>query len=186
MLQIPVNIICPHTHYHRFKGLKANRTILNIFSKHINQITRYESVEGRCMTIVHYNQRAEYPPRTTVLFSFSTSMQSSSPVLLLSIPLPWAIRAISSQHMALHTLCTLAPLAMGACVLFTRSLKDPPCPSWGMRHTSTALYFYGASKKSLHKPRNTSRDILFHRSYALNYYLQLLCLQFLSKTHLDF
>ncbi len=23
----------------------------------------------------------------------------------------------------------------------------------GMRHTSTALYFYGASKKSLHKPR---------------------------------
>jgi hypothetical protein len=23
---------------------------------------------------------------------------------------------------------------------------------WGMRHTSTALYFYGASKKTLHKP----------------------------------
>jgi hypothetical protein len=55
-----------------------------------------------------------------------------------------------------------------------------------MRHTSTALYFYGASKKSLHKPRTTSGNILFHISYAFNYHLQLLCLQFLSKTHLIF
>jgi hypothetical protein len=53
----------------------------------------------------------------------------------------------------------------------------------GMRHTSTALYFYGASKKSLHKPRTTSGNILFHITYAFNYYLQLLCLEFLSKTH---
>jgi hypothetical protein len=55
----------------------------------------------------------------------------------------------------------------------------------GMRHTSTALYFYGASKKSLHKPRNTSENRLFHISYGFTYYLQLLCLQFLSKTHLN-
>ncbi len=56
----------------------------------------------------------------------------------------------------------------------------------GMRHTSTALYFYGASKKSLHKPRATIKNMFFHISYGFNYYLQLLCLQFLSKTCLNF
>ncbi len=55
-----------------------------------------------------------------------------------------------------------------------------------MRHTSTALYFYGASKKSLHKPRAIYENILFHIIYGFNYYLQLWCLQFLSKTHLNF
>ncbi len=55
-----------------------------------------------------------------------------------------------------------------------------------MRHTSMALYFYGVFKKSLHKPRTASGNILFHISYAFNYDLQLLCLQFLSKTHLNF
>jgi hypothetical protein len=54
-----------------------------------------------------------------------------------------------------------------------------------MRHTSTALYFFGASKKSLHKPRATSEIMLFHIYYGFNYYLQLLCLQFLSKTRLN-
>jgi hypothetical protein len=49
-----------------------------------------------------------------------------------------------------------------------------------------ALYFYGASKKSLHKPRTISGNRLFHKSYGFNYYLQLLCLQFLSKAHLNF
>jgi hypothetical protein len=56
----------------------------------------------------------------------------------------------------------------------------------GMRHISKALYLYAASKKSLHKPRTTSGNILFQISYAFNYYLKLLCLQFLSKTHLIF
>ncbi len=56
----------------------------------------------------------------------------------------------------------------------------------GMRHTSTALYFYGASKKSLHKPRAIYENMLFHISYGFNYYLQLWCLKFLSKTHLNF
>ncbi len=56
----------------------------------------------------------------------------------------------------------------------------------GMRHTSTALYFYGAFKKSLHKPTATSGNMLFHISYGFNYYLQLLCLQLLSTTHLNF
>jgi hypothetical protein len=55
----------------------------------------------------------------------------------------------------------------------------------GMHHTSMALYFYRASKKSLHKPRVTSENMLFHISYGFNYYLQLLCLQFLSKTRLN-
>jgi hypothetical protein len=44
----------------------------------------------------------------------------------------------------------------------------------GMRHTSTALYFYGASKKTLHKPRVTFGNMLVKISYSLNYYLQLL------------
>jgi hypothetical protein len=57
---------------------------------------------------------------------------------------------------------------------------------WGMRHTSTALYFYGAFKKSLHNPRATSGNMLFHISYGFNYFLQLLCLQLLSTTHLNF
>ncbi len=56
----------------------------------------------------------------------------------------------------------------------------------GMRHTSTALYFYGASKKSLRKPRAPSENMLFHISYVFNYYLQLLYLQFLSNTRLNF
>ncbi len=55
----------------------------------------------------------------------------------------------------------------------------------GMRHNSTALNFYGASKKSLHKPRATSGNRVFYKSYGFSYYLQLLCLQFLSKTHLN-
>jgi hypothetical protein len=55
-----------------------------------------------------------------------------------------------------------------------------------MRHTFMVLYFYGALKKSLHNPRTTSENILFHISYGFNYYLQLLCLQFLSKPHLNF
>jgi hypothetical protein len=54
-----------------------------------------------------------------------------------------------------------------------------------MRHTSTALYFYGASKKNLHKPRATSENMLFHIKYGFNYYLQLLFLKFLSKTLLN-
>jgi hypothetical protein len=39
----------------------------------------------------------------------------------------------------------------------------------GMRHTSTALYFYGASKKSLHQPRVTFGNMLFRISYSPNY-----------------
>jgi hypothetical protein len=39
------------------------------------------------------------------------------------------------------------------------------------RHTSTALYFYGASKKSLHKPRAIYENMLFHISYGFNYYI---------------
>jgi hypothetical protein len=52
-----------------------------------------------------------------------------------------------------------------------------------MRHTSAGLYFYGASKTSLHKPTTTSGNILFHISYGFNYYLRLLSLQFQSKAH---
>jgi hypothetical protein len=37
---------------------------------------------------------------------------------------------------------------------------------------------------SLHKPRATYENMLFHMSYGFNYYLQLLRFQFLSKTHL--
>jgi hypothetical protein len=51
-----------------------------------------------------------------------------------------------------------------------------------MRHTSTALYFYGASKKTLHKPRVTSGNMLIKISYSLNYNLQFLSQQFLSNT----
>jgi hypothetical protein len=56
----------------------------------------------------------------------------------------------------------------------------------GMHHTSTALYFYRAFKNSLHKPRATSGNMSFHISYGFNYYLQLLCSQFLSTTNLNF
>jgi hypothetical protein len=35
---------------------------------------------------------------------------------------------------------------------------------WGMRHTSPAPYFYGATKKSLHKPRATFENMLFEIS----------------------
>jgi hypothetical protein len=58
--------------------------------------------------------------------------------------------------------------------------------SRGTRHTSTALYFYGASKKSLHKPKATFGNMLFQINYGIIYYLQLLYLQFLPKTHLNF
>ncbi len=58
--------------------------------------------------------------------------------------------------------------------------------SRGMCHTSPALYFFGVSKKSLHKPRATSKNMFFHVSYGFNYYLQLLCLKFQSKTRLNF
>ncbi len=51
---------------------------------------------------------------------------------------------------------------------------------WGKRHSSTDLYFYRTSKKSLHKPRVTFENLLFHISCVFNFYLQLLCLQFLQ------
>jgi hypothetical protein len=60
------------------------------------------------------------------------------------------------------------------------------CPDVkGYAPSSLALYFCGAYKKSLHKPRTISGNRLVHISYDFNYYLQLLCLQFLSKTHLN-
>ncbi len=37
----------------------------------------------------------------------------------------------------------------------------------------TALYFYRASKKSLHKPRANFRNMLFQINFSFNYYLQL-------------
>jgi hypothetical protein len=48
------------------------------------------------------------------------------------------------------------------------------------------LYISTERLKSLHKPRTTSGNILFHISYAFNCYLQLLCLQFLTKSRLHF
>jgi hypothetical protein len=48
------------------------------------------------------------------------------------------------------------------------------------------LNFFGASKKNLHKPGANFRNILFQKYYTFNYYLQLLCLQFLSRTYLNF
>jgi hypothetical protein len=53
-------------------------------------------------------------------------------------------------------------------------------------YTSTALYFYGASKKTLHKPRVTFGNILLKISYSPNYNLQFLFQQFLSKTYIHF
>jgi hypothetical protein len=38
----------------------------------------------------------------------------------------------------------------------------------GMRHTSTALYFYEASKKTTHKPRAIYKSIFFHISYGFS------------------
>jgi hypothetical protein len=55
-----------------------------------------------------------------------------------------------------------------------------------MRYTSTALYYNRASKKSLHKPRATFGNMLFQINSGFNYHLQLVCLQFLCKTHLNF
>jgi hypothetical protein len=53
-------------------------------------------------------------------------------------------------------------------------------------YSSTALrhFFYEVSKKSLHTPRANFRNMLFKKIYSFSYYLQLLCLQFLSRTHL--
>jgi hypothetical protein len=48
------------------------------------------------------------------------------------------------------------------------------------------MYFYGASKKILHKPRANFANELFQINYGFHYYVQLFCLQFLSKTHLNF
>jgi hypothetical protein len=49
-------------------------------------------------------------------------------------------------------------------------------PFRGVRHTSTAQYFYEAS----------IGNMLIQTNDGFNYYLQLSCLQFLSKTHLPF
>ncbi len=47
------------------------------------------------------------------------------------------------------------------------------------------LCFYGASRKHLHKPRANFGNMLAKINYGYNYYLPLLCLQFLSRTHLS-
>jgi hypothetical protein len=63
-------------------------------------------------------------------------------------------------------------------ILFTLVIFTAPAveiAGRGMRHTSMALYFYGASKKSLHKPRAIYENMLFHLSYGLiiiyNFYI---------------
>jgi hypothetical protein len=59
-------------------------------------------------------------------------------------------------------------------LLIILSSKDPIMRLIrGMRHTSTALYFYGASKKTTHKPRVTFGNMLIQISNGLYYYLQL-------------
>jgi hypothetical protein len=55
-----------------------------------------------------------------------------------------------------------------------------------MRHTPKALYFYGATKNSLHKLMAIFENMFFRINDRFNYHLQLLCLKFLSKTHLNF
>ncbi len=60
-------------------------------------------------------------------------------------------------------------------------------PLWrGMRHTSTALYFYRASKNNAQKPTANFWINLLKRKYVLTNCLQLLYLRFLSYTYLNF
>ncbi len=54
------------------------------------------------------------------------------------------------------------------------------CWERGMRHASTALYFYRASKKNVQKPTANFWINLFKRKYVLTNCLQLLYLRFLS------
>ncbi len=56
---------------------------------------------------------------------------------------------------------------------------------WGMRHTLRLYTSTERQKKSLHKPMVTFGNMLFQINYGFNCYLQILCLQFLSKTHLN-
>ncbi len=60
-------------------------------------------------------------------------------------------------------------------------LYRPLARSQGMRHTYTALYFNGASKKSLHKPRANFGNMLFHIDYGLiiiyNFYVYIFYLE---------
>jgi hypothetical protein len=48
------------------------------------------------------------------------------------------------------------------------------------------MYFYGASKNSLHKPKATFGNALLQISLGFNYYLHFVLLQFLSKSHQNF
>jgi hypothetical protein len=62
---------------------------------------------------------------------------------------------------------------------------------WGMRHTSTALYFFRASRKSLHKPRANFRNMLFkgtvQRDFlTLVFFPKRLILVSISMTQSDF
>ncbi len=70
--------------------------------------------------------------------------------------------------------------------LFSNFEKNREAVGGGTRITSMALYFYAASKKSLQKPRANFGNIFFPINYCLNYYLQLLFLQFLYRSHLNF
>jgi hypothetical protein len=96
------------------------------------------------------------------------------------------ITEVGSYHInreVFHSHCTADMLVLKLKVTFSLNCKNlfqrlkpkyVAYPFRGMRHTSTALYFYGASKTSLHKP-STSENMLFHISYGFNYYLQLMC-----------
>jgi hypothetical protein len=57
--------------------------------------------------------------------------------------------------------------------------------SGGMRHTVTALYFYRASKKNVHKPTASLWINLLERKYVLTDCLQLWYLRFLSHTYFN-
>ncbi len=92
---------------------------------------------------------------------------------------------LDAQVVVQHESITLKLVRPEWTKYFIRSLLSCMKFGQGMRHISTALYFYGASKKSLHKPRTTSGNGLFHISYGFNYDLQLLYLQFLHKTRLN-
>jgi hypothetical protein len=116
-----------------------------------------------------------------------------SPMWRGSLVKRWAYGEVSGRscrgHQCRETAPTGIPSSRVSVGCTPGERTTAPCgrkENGGACHTSMALDFYGASKKSLHKLKATFGNVLCKINYGFNYYLQLLCLQFPSKTHLNF
>ncbi len=118
IIHFPFRIINPYMHWLNFNGIVE--LLILIFSKHINwNHCDLSQVKAIVRPLSTTSNVLDHPPRTTVLFSFSTSHVVTSQAVVPLAPLSQTCYLELAQSYT-NTL-QVSPLAMGAYMLFPRS-----------------------------------------------------------------